>query len=235
MSHNDIRDRLEKVRDRLATKGISLNYIVVDKCCGPSGEEKFYKSIFSEKTNLKLDLFYAVQRAVRQFPDKTTPEVLLFCKEFGLIFRLKADEEEKRKKETAEPALINKNLNNLLTRLSSRIDKLQLQNKENLYDEIRKLQVHIEKGCLSDLCVGSGTEGKERLHKLLNSSVLRGVVNIGPELIQAILTELFFSYNCKKLGKKHDCNKKNRLVQKTTKVNQTFLHFMLKIALKLSA
>ena len=45
--------------------------------------------------------------------------------------------------------------------------------KEYLYHELKNLKVHIERGRLSGLSPGGGTENNERLHRYLNRSFLR--------------------------------------------------------------
>ena len=57
--------------------------------------------------------------------------------------------------------------------------------------EIEKLKKHIMNGCLSGLPPGFGTEKNERLHRLLNRSMLTGATRISVELAVAILTLLF--------------------------------------------
>lgn len=69
--------------------------------------------------------------------------------------------------------------------------------------EIQRLRIHIKKGCLSGTLPGEGNEPNESQHHTLNKTLLCGATTIGPELVFAILTLLFYSINCKIDGKKH--------------------------------
>ena len=72
--------------------------------------------------------------------------------------------------------------------------------KETLH-QIENLRKHIQKGCLSDIPVGCGTETNERLHRHLNRSLLCGVSKIGPELAVAVMTCALYVWNCKRKAK----------------------------------
>ena len=66
--------------------------------------------------------------------------------------------------------------------------------EEPLYYELKNLNFHIEKGRLSGLPPGGGTENHERLHRYLNRSFLRGASVISPELAGAIPAVIFYVY-----------------------------------------
>lgn len=204
-SHSEVKDLLEDIKSRLSMNEIQLEYAVVDKCCGPGGEANFYKSIFGSEMPVKLDLFHAVQRVLKHIKGKGNKESQSFCKEFGLVFRANEDFDHQRKMSTPEPAVIKRNLDDFIARwkvvFQSNVDTWQV-----VLGEIDKLKIHIDNGCLSNIRPASGTAGNERLHRLLNHSLLSGVANIGPELIIAVLTVIFYSYNLKIKGSKHDCS-----------------------------
>ena len=67
-------------------------------------------------------------------------------------------------------------------------------------------QKHIKKGCLSGIEPGHGTNMNERFHRKLNRCLVVGVSLIGPELISALLTVLFYHHNKSLSGKRHTCN-----------------------------
>ena len=60
-------------------------------------------------------------------------------------------------------------------------------------DEIEKLKVHIQKGCLSNIGVGCGTNRNEALHRHINSFFHRS--RMSTLLGYAIITVLLFSHN----------------------------------------
>ena len=76
--------------------------------------------------------------------------------------------------------------------------------------EIQKLKKHIMNGCLSGLPPGFGTEKNERLHRLLNRSMLTGATRISVELAVAILTLLFHYHTSRTSPANHQCNSKVR-------------------------
>ena len=205
-AHDEVKDLLEEVSSRIKNQNVKLEYIVIDKCCGSGGEAKFYQSIFGMDVPIKLDLFHAVQRVLHPFTSKKSQETNLFGKEFGLIFRENCDLLGKRKAKTAELHLINEHLDDFLLRWNTALNAYSDSVKSNVLKEIDKLRVHIDNDCLSGLRPGSGTECNERLHRLLNRSVVTGAPNIGPEVLHAILTVLFYVCNSRKKGQKHTCN-----------------------------
>ena len=64
------------------------------------------------------------------------------------------------------------------------------------------MKVHINKGCLSGIPPGSGTEDNERHHRYLNRSFIKGANVISPELARAVLTLMFYVHNSKLLTEK---------------------------------
>ena len=113
--HEEIKDLLETIKSRIA---VDLTYVIVDDCCK---EQKLYQSVFGEKTKVKLDLFHAVQRVVREIPDKGDLHSLKLVREFGLIFREDNDQGEKRTLATPSPAKIKTNMQLLKERHASYI------------------------------------------------------------------------------------------------------------------
>ena len=128
-----------------------------------------------------------------------------FQKEFGLIFRQDNDQGERRLRETPSPEKISQNLNCFINRWST----LTLSPfTDETMAEIEKLKKHIVKGCWSELPPGFGTEKNERLHRLLNRSMLTRATRIGVELAVAILTVLFHYHSSCTSPLTHKCNKK---------------------------
>ena len=84
--HTEIKDLIVKVKDRIET---TLAYIIVDDCCK---EKNFYRTVFGMEVEVKLDLFHAAQRIVRELPDKNSIPSLKFSKVFGLVFRDQKDQ-----------------------------------------------------------------------------------------------------------------------------------------------
>ena len=200
--HTEIKDLLAKVKSRTET---TLAYIIIDDCCK---EKNLYETVFGMEVEVKLDLFHAVQRIVRELPDKNSVPSLKFSKEFGLVFRDQKDQEATRTMPTPSPDVIISNLEQILNRYETFLSDLESAKREKLEKEITNLRKHIEKGCLSGILPGHGTEYNEMLHSLLNRSMLRGAPTIGTEFAIAILSLIFAYYNNKQKGEKHSCNSK---------------------------
>ena len=83
---------------------------------------------------------------------------------------------------------------------------LQENNLGKTLIEMENLRKHIDNGCLSGLEPGEGTECNESLHHTLNNSLVAGVTTIGPELIVALLSLLFYGVNSKRKGIQHKGN-----------------------------
>lgn len=65
--------------------------------------------------------------------------------------------------------------------------------------EIDNLKKHVEKGCLSYIPVGCGSERNENLHRCLQQAVSKG--RIGVALAVALLTSFLYKWNEKQTGK----------------------------------
>lgn len=151
---------------------------------------------------VKLDLFHGVQRVTRTI-SKGTEFSAKFSKEFGQIFRANGDFGDKRTSSTPQPNILNENLDNFLKRWKAILEE---NNLGRTLIEIENLRKHIDNGCLSGLEPGEGTECNESLHHTLNNSLVAGVTTIGPELIVALLSLLFYGVNSKRKGNQHKGN-----------------------------
>ena len=62
-------------------------------------------------------------------------------------------------------------------------------------NEIQSLLVHVQRGCLSGIAPGCGTNRNERLYRNLNSYMAWLVVNMDLEFTFALLTSTFYRHN----------------------------------------
>ena len=154
---------------------------------------------------VKLDLFHAVQRITKTL-QKADPLANAFMQEFSQIFRQDDAQGSTRLKNTPDKEQLEKNLNSLIERWvnvpNNPLGHLQTAK------EIENLRLHIQKGCLSDLPPGCGTEKNEQLHRLLNRSLITGATTISIELAIALLTMLFYYHSSKSSALKYECNSK---------------------------
>ena len=114
-----------------------------------------------------------------------------FSSELSLNLRRNGDLGTERTTSTPGSDEIEANLERLLFSWKDRLSK------ETLH-QLECLRKHIQKGCLSDIPPGCGTEKNERLHRHINRSLLCGVSKIGPELAIAVMSCALFAWNCKR-------------------------------------
>ena len=200
-SFEEIRELLLQYKSRLEQANKKLQLICVDDCCKVRNK---YESVF-ESTPVKLDLYHACQRVCKTVTHINHPLAGSFREEFGLIFRYDNDQGETRSRETPCERKILQNLNSFINRWS-KLPNSPLS--EETMAEIEKLKKHIEKGCLSGIPPGFGTERNEQLHRLLNRSMITGATRISVELAVAILTVLFYYHSSRTSPAKHECNSK---------------------------
>ena len=87
---------------------------------------------------------------------------------------------------TPTPEIIETNLENFIRRWKNTLNP---NDQAKTFKELENLHVHVKKGCLSGIHPGQGTECNERLC---------GAIAI------AVITLMFYAFNCRKEGKKHD-------------------------------
>ena len=197
---SEIEDLLVELQKRNSLKGNKIELVCVDDCCHVRSK---YVNVFPNIA-VKLDLFHACQRITRTFSRQNA----LFnnvTKDFVQIFREDNDQGQARLKKTPNKEKIERNLNSFIERWSN-IPNSPLTN--TTYTEINSLLLHVQKGCLSDIPPGCGTERNEGLHRLLNRSLISGATRISVELTIALLTILFYHHNKKISAEKHMCSTK---------------------------
>ena len=197
---SEIEDLLVELEKRTSLRGNKIELVCVDDCCHVRSK---YVSVFPN-ISVKLDLFHTCQRITRTFSRQNA----LFnnvTKDFVQIFREDNDQGEARLKKTPKKETIERNLNSFIERWSN-IPHSPLTNAT--FTEICNLRLHVQKGCLSDIPPGCGTERNEGLHRLLNRSMISGATRISVELTIALLTILFYHHNKKISGEKHMCSTK---------------------------
>ena len=198
---SEIEDLLKGIKQRLDSKDKTINMVCVDNCCNVRNK---YTQIFSG-TEVKLDLFHACQR-IKKTLNKAETTANSFMREFSQIFRRDDDQGSARLKYTPAKGQLEKNLNSLIERWIN-VPNSPLGNSQTTR-EIEHLRLHIQKGCLSHIPPGCGTERNEQLHRLLNRSLITGATRISVELAIALLSVLFYYHTTKLSAFRHDCNAK---------------------------
>ena len=139
--------------------------MIVNDCCHA---RNLYERIFSG-VKIRLDLFHACSRIVQTISKKDSYGKQ-FSSELSLILRRNGDLGTERTTSTPGSDEIEANLERLLFSWKDRLPK------ETLH-QLECLRKHIQKGCLSDIPPGCGTEKNERLHRHINRSLLCGVLD----------------------------------------------------------
>ena len=190
-SFDKVTPLFSELRCRLFKRDMKLNTVYVDNCCHVS---KKLKSIFGQDIQIKLDLFHAVQRILRAVSNRS-PLYTRFSKELRHCFRQSTNCAKERNMNTPTAQEISMNLR----RFKGRWECLAYKDKKFLNNkaakEIDNLLVHAEKGCLSDIPPGAGTERNENLHGHINKFLYRK--RIGIQLAFALFTKAFAKRNNK--------------------------------------
>lgn len=100
------------------------------------------------------------------------------------------------KKSTLKPQIILANKNAFDRKWKSVVYEERLILNVKALDELRKLQKHFTKECLSEILVGCGSERNENLHKWLQNVVLRNRLSL--PLALALFTTHFYVWNEKR-------------------------------------
>ena len=162
---------------------------------------------------MQLDIFHAVQRFTRDLPKKRAALTRKLSAEYGLVFRCRSDQGQKRTMTTPSKEIILSNLNLFLRQNIRHFEAVPQTYVKNMDKQIVNIKKHINNNCLSGIEPGHGSEGNEHLHKLLNRSMLRGATIISYELAEADLTVLFHNYNESKKETKHKCSSSIKIVK----------------------
>ena len=112
--------------------------------------------------------------------------------DLSLVFRDPTDQGSVRTLETPAPTVLVDNLK-FLRKWKDVDHEGQKLITLNVMQQITAIQKHMERGCLSHIKVGRGTNRNERLHRQLNS-VLKSN-RYGPEMANAMITASFFKHN----------------------------------------
>ena len=175
--------------------------VYIDDCCKLRNK---IKKLFGYNITVKLDLFHAIQRITKTLSKKHS--LFQQCiQDLRLVFRCKGDYEISRLSNTPSIEIIQKNMENFVTKW----DKMTDVNGEKLFkptiSAIENLYNHILTGCLSDIPPGGGTNRNERLHEHINKYFNRS--RIGILLAYSLLHMILYADNSSKTnnGKRIIC------------------------------
>jgi hypothetical protein len=193
----EVRGMFTDLKERFNRLGTVIEGVFIDNCCK---WRTMINSVFPE-VPVKLDIFHAVQRIVKKIPKKKKLSKEL-ANDIGLVFRKTNDLGLSRMYSTPEPYVILDNLKKLETKWQHPTYKngKKILSKD-IKGEIKKLKIHVKKGCLSNIPPGCGTSRNERLHKDMNKILSSS--RLGVDLAYTRTFRMFYAHNKKKdvLGK----------------------------------
>lgn len=183
VAFSEVEDTLLKLKRRISEQGKVIREFYVDICC--SWRSKLQK-VFGEDLKVFLDIFHAVKRISSTIPKKH-PLHYRCIRALSMVFRDPTDQGNERQKPTPPPAVMLANIESFQTQWSNIIFSTAT------HQEISNLRKHIEKGCLSGIKPGRGTNKNEALHKSLNGHLKSS--RYGVELASMLLTTSFYRHN----------------------------------------
>ena len=184
-----VKDLLTAVCQRAINQGNEIKKVHIDNCCQ---WQMLVCSVFGNETEIKLDIFHAIQRVAKTMSKKHS--LYSYCmNDLKLVFRQKEDQGDKRTKETPEVEELSRNLDQFLVKWKSQKDgDHHVLSAESIH-EIDKLKIHAKKGCLSGIEVGGGTNCNEAFHRHINTFFHKS--RIGTLHAYALLMLVIFHFN----------------------------------------
>ena len=194
-SFDHVQILLKNLKTRLDKQGVTLKAVYVDNCCQVRQK---VQNIFGNEVPVKLDLFHAISRVTQKIPKQSRHILATSCiADFADVFRCADDKEKERKKDTPNSEEMLENLRCFVLKWKD----MKHPGDEDVLSastihEINCLRKHIEKGCLSGIPPGCGSEKNENLHKNLRHIVARS--RLGVESALALFTIFFYIWNERK-------------------------------------
>ena len=180
---------MHRLQVRLQQQGVILQEFYVDNCCALRQK---IQGVFGSQVKVFLDIFHAVQRVTKKIPKKH-PYCHECLKSLTLVFRDPVDQGPVRTMVTPPIDQLKKQV----LAFKAKWKDINHNDKPILppeaIAELQSLLVHINKGCLSGIAPGRGTNRNERLHRDLNSHMSN--CKYGLEFSCALLTSTFFQHN----------------------------------------
>ena len=163
-AYEEVSDAFLQLAERFKRQEKQLRGIYTDTCCKWATK---FEQVFPG-VPVKLDLFHAVQRFTKSIP-KRKQHYAQIARDYSLVFRDPNDLGENRTADTPAKNVLVENLSKFERKWKNVAfdDETTVLNEKSL-KEIKNIKIHIEKGCLSGIPPGCGTNKNERLNRHLN-------------------------------------------------------------------
>ena len=189
LTFENVLEQLMMLKRRLDEQGSQLKEFYVDNCCS---WRKKLQQVFGPHLLVYLDIFHAVKRVTEKISKRHTLRSPCI-QELKMVFRDRTDVGPERTKPTPNAEVLTNNLDKFIQRWKgATFNGVKVLSAAAL-SELRKLRKHMEKGCLSGIKPGRGTNRNEGLHRTLNK--IMGSSRYGVELSYALLTQCFYQHN----------------------------------------
>ena len=186
LAFEDVDNVLIGLQKRLESQGKQIEEFYIDNCCSLRMK---LQGVFGTHTKVHLDIFHAVQRVSQKMP-KRHPYHSAYLHSLRMAFRDPTDQRDIRNKPTLSPDVIRQQLINIQLQWET----IKHNDKPILSPAaLRCLLAHADRGCLSGIFPGRGTNRNERLHRNINCHMMNSRYRV--ELSYALLTSLFFRHN----------------------------------------
>lgn len=158
-----IESLLTTLQECSVQQGKQVTEFYVDNCCA---WRRLLKGVFGDNLKVYLDLFHAVKQISAKIP-KRHPLRRECMEDLRMVFRDPTG--FNGTKETPSSAILIKNIGNFEDRWKRAQSAGRMILNEAAIKEIRNLEGHMVKGCLSGINPGRGTNRNEALHRNLGS------------------------------------------------------------------
>ena len=183
-SFDQVRSLLEGLVKHAHKQGQPVTTVYIDDCCKL---RKKIKTVFGLETNVKLDLFHAIQRITKTLSRKH-PMYHQCLFSLRQVFREFGDSGEHRITETPSTETLMQKLSDFCSKWNT--TAIWTHETDTA---AKNLQKHISAGCLSGIPPGHGTNHNERFHRFLRSFFNRS--KIGITLAYALMSVLIHAHN----------------------------------------
>ena len=192
-AYSAVNDGLQSLGQRIHTAHKTVKMIIIDNCC--SWRRKLMNT-FGDHVKVKLDIFHAAKRVSGALSKKHT-HFHRCIQDWKLVFRSKGDNGQERKYPTPSPETLICNVEHFMEKWSNvnpEGDGCILNSV--VIKEIESIKKHMQKGCLSEIPAGFGTNRNENLHRSINHRLAGNHISV--ELAVALLSVFFHMWNTKR-------------------------------------